>query len=122
MMPLVAIRADTIMRSGRTAAEGHPGALAFGDRLFPFFSIVDADLFRNSVSVRHAARKRLHLPDDALVIGNVNNVNPMKGHDVFVQAAAIVRRDYPDARFVVLGAQYDQHSAYTRDLLRTAAS
>lgn len=120
MMPMVTSMADAIMSSGRTVGELHPGAAAFGERLIPFFSVVDTDHFVNSDAARHAARVRLGLSEDALVIGNVSNVNPMKGHDLFVRAAGELHRRRPDTKFVILGAQSPRHADYLSTLWRSA--
>ena len=43
------------------------------------------------------------LPTHAPVIGNIGALVPHKGQRYFVDAAAIVVREVPDARFVILG-------------------
>jgi glycosyltransferase involved in cell wall biosynthesis len=48
----------------------------------------------------HAA---LYLPHGAPVIGNVAALVPHKGQEYLIDAAALVVREVPDARFVVLG-------------------
>jgi len=121
MMPLVVAFADSVMSSGMGVARQHPGALGFGERLVPFFSIVDSEVFRNGAGARARAREQLGLGVDDFVVGNVNNLNPMKGHDTFVRAAAALLRERPGIRFVILCAQYEQHADYTRALWREAA-
>ncbi len=121
MMVLVTRLADAVMSTGRTVAELHPGATAFGERLVLFYTPVDAERFVNGCHIRAEARERLGLPSDCLVIGNVGNINLMKGHDVFVEAAIRTRRVRPNTRFVILGAQYPQHARYAEGLWRTAA-
>ena len=122
MRPLVASMADSIMSSGMGVARQHPGATDFGERLVPFFSIVDCERFRNGPAERGRARQELGLADDDIIVGNVNNLNPMKGHDTFVRAAAaLLLREGRPIRFVILGAQYAQHARYTDALWRDAA-
>ena len=121
MMPLITTVADVIMSTGRAVAEGHPGATAFGERLVLFFPPVDPVVFMNSTQGRRAARERLDLPPDSLVVGTVGNINPMKGHDVFVEAAGRGHRERPNVRFVILGGAYPQHADYAASLLRSAA-
>jgi len=43
-------------------------------------------------------------PSDALVAGTVGQLSPLKGHDVFIQAAATVAENLPNARFVIAGS------------------
>jgi glycosyltransferase involved in cell wall biosynthesis len=121
MMPLVTSLADAIMSTGRAVAEAHPRAIEFGDRLVFFFPVADTNRFVNTDTIRRAARTRLGIPDDALVVGTVGNINLMKGHDTFIRAAARVRQLRPDTRFVILGAQASNHTEYTDGLWRMAA-
>lgn len=121
VMPLVTQLADVVMSTGNATAAVHPGALSFGDRLVPFFPVVDTAIFRVTPERRLEARQRLGLPPHAIVVGNIGNINPMKGHDVFVRAAAIVHRSHPETRFAILGAQYAQHARYADRLWREAA-
>ena len=121
LMPLVTTVADVIMSTGRAVAEAHPGASAFGERLVLFFPPVDPVVFANSSQRRSAARERLGLLPDSLVVGTVGNINPMKGHDVFVEAAGRGHRQRPNVRFVILGGQYPQHDDYAASLRRHAA-
>ena len=48
-------------------------------------------------------RRKFDLPQNARVILTVGNIRPVKGVDTFVRAAAIVRREFPQAIFLVVG-------------------
>ena len=52
---------------------------------------------------RHAARAGLGLPQDALIVGNAGWLIRRKRFDVFLQTAAMIRRERPDALFVICG-------------------
>jgi glycosyltransferase involved in cell wall biosynthesis len=121
MMSIAGRIADAIMSTGQAVAEQHPGATAFGKRLVLFFPVVDPGRFVNDPEARRSARVRLGVPEECVVVGNVGNINPMKGHDTFVEAAALGRRLRPGTRFVILGAQYPQHARYADRLWRRAA-
>jgi L-malate glycosyltransferase len=54
-------------------------------------------------AVRAALLAELQLPTDALLIGNVANLRPVKGHRYLLQAAATVVRQFPKAHFVLVG-------------------
>jgi len=114
--------ADVIMSTGHEVARVHPGALAFGDRLVPYLPPVDVGEFAPDPRRSSAARKELGLGANDLVVGTVNNLNPMKGHLTFIRAAAQVRRQRPNARFLLLGATYQHRSDYTQMLLDEAES
>lgn len=118
LMPLVMTLADSLMTSGQAVARAHPGAERFGERLVSFFPIVDTDHFRPDPRSRAWARTELRLPQHALVVGNVNNFNPMKGHLTFVRAAAYLHATQPEVHYVMLGGSYGHHSEYVDQILR----
>ena len=49
-------------------------------------------------------RRNLDLPENSLLVGTVGQLNPLKGHEVFLRAAALVIESLPQARFVIAGA------------------
>lgn len=46
---------------------------------------------------------RWDVPEKGILIGSVGSLNPLKGHEQFVQAAALLTDKYPDAFFIVAG-------------------
>jgi glycosyltransferase involved in cell wall biosynthesis len=48
-------------------------------------------------------RKELGLPQDALLIGHISRLAPVKSVKTFVQAAALLRKSRPDVTFLVIG-------------------
>jgi glycosyltransferase involved in cell wall biosynthesis len=52
---------------------------------------------------RGALRKELGIGPDAPLVGIVGRLVPIKAHDLFLEAAAKVAGDRPDARFVIIG-------------------
>jgi glycosyltransferase involved in cell wall biosynthesis len=50
-----------------------------------------------------AFRRRWGVPDDALLVGIVGRMVPVKNHALFLEAAAKVRQARPDARFALVG-------------------
>jgi glycosyltransferase involved in cell wall biosynthesis/SAM-dependent methyltransferase/uncharacterized protein YbaR (Trm112 family) len=120
LMPFVRRLADVVMTNGYEVAVSHPGAVAFGDRLFPFFSPVDLELFRPDEERRASARAELGIAQGELVIGTVGNLTPMKDHGTFLRAAREVLQAFANARFVILGASYAYRDDYTAGLWRQA--
>lgn len=120
LMLLVQRLADVILSTGVEVAARHSKALAFGDRLIPFYPPVDVGHFQFSQVRRVASRAELGLRRDELVIGNVSNLNRQKGHDTFVAAAVHIRRRFPQVRFLILGASYEHHASYMSALWNKA--
>lgn len=51
-----------------------------------------------------------------LRIGLVGRISPWKGQHIFLQAAALVRRRFPEARFVIMGAAMFSEEAYEKQI------
>ena len=65
-------------------------------------------------------RRRFGVPEDALFVGTVANLNPMKGIEYFIRAASRVFEENPDSWFLINGSTYETHRAYTAALHREA--
>jgi glycosyltransferase involved in cell wall biosynthesis len=116
MMPLVVRLSDVIMTTGRKVATVHPGAEALQERLFAFFPPVDPRTFEPGVVDRAEARAGFGFDRHDLVIGTVGNLNPQKGHEYLLRAAAQTRAARPKARVLIVGASHETHRGYERDL------
>jgi glycosyltransferase involved in cell wall biosynthesis len=112
MMPLVLRFSDVVMTTGRTVAKLHPGAERLGDRLRVFFPPVDPDAFHRVKISRSAARERFGFMPDDYVLGTVGNLNPQKGHEYLLYAAALARARERDVKVLVVGARHETHRAY----------
>lgn len=67
----------------------------------------DTDLFAPSEQARQKIRQELHLPPDSLIIGLIARYHPIKDHANFLQAAALLHKRRPEARFVMAGAKVE---------------
>jgi glycosyltransferase involved in cell wall biosynthesis len=122
MMPLVLRLSDIVMTTGRAVAEVHPGADALGDRLRVFFPPVEPVEFDPAAVDRDASRAAFGFAPTDVVIGTVGNLNPQKGHEYLIRAAARARGSRPGIKILVVGASHDTHYAYERELHRLARS
>jgi glycosyltransferase involved in cell wall biosynthesis len=52
---------------------------------------------------RDGVRREFNIPDGTLLVGTVANLKAKKGYRYLLQAAAVVRRELPDVRFLVVG-------------------
>lgn len=121
MMPYVIRRAPVIMATGNAVGMAHPGCSKLAEeRRILFYPPVDLKHFRPHQAARSEARRVLAVPNHAPVIGNVSNLNPQKGHRLFLRAAAQLKRDLPNARFVILGQSYPAHRKYEQSLYALA--
>ena len=101
---LVARRADLIVansEAGRRfhAAQGYPP-----DRMIVIPNGIDVDRFRPNAVARAEIRASWNLSSDAVVIGAVARLDPMKDHATLLRALAISRTLLPDAVLVCAGS------------------
>jgi glycosyltransferase involved in cell wall biosynthesis len=61
-------------------------------------------------------RSRLGLPADALLVGIVGRFTPWKGQDFFLRIARAMRREFPSARFVLVGQAFNEDQSYEEAL------
>jgi len=80
------------------------------------------DLSRFRPGDRTAARQAFGLPPAGPVIGMVAHLIPWKRHDAFIEAAALIRRQLPDACFVAVGRDlFNEHERWVAKLERLVA-
>lgn len=120
-MPAVLYLSDIVMTTGQAIARAHPGASSLGKRLVPFYPPVDTEEFRPDPVRRARAREELGIPPDALLVGTVGNLNWVKGHDLLVRAAALVRQRIPNTFFRILGATTSTQVRYYEEHVRSLA-
>jgi glycosyltransferase involved in cell wall biosynthesis len=118
LMPLVLRLSDAVMTTGQAVARVHPGATALGERLLPFFPPVDPIAFDAPSVDQESARSAFGFDPNDLVVGTVGNLNPMKGHEFLLRAAALARKVHPRLKVLIVGAPHDTHRAYERELHR----
>ena len=68
---------------------------------------VRPEVIHNIVNVpleRECHDEPIEKPDGELWFATIGALTPLKGHDVFLKAAAIVSRERPEARFLIVGS------------------
>ncbi|MFH0777214.1 MAG: glycosyltransferase [Candidatus Eisenbacteria bacterium] len=63
---------------------------------------IDLDEFRDAPA-REDVRAALGVPAQSPVAGIVASLRPEKNHELFLEAAAMARREVPDSRFLIVG-------------------
>jgi glycosyltransferase involved in cell wall biosynthesis len=116
MMPLVTRFADTVMSTGINVAQVHPGTFGMKDRLVTFFPPVDTKNFRPNPTRRSHARSELGVPENAILIGTVGNINPQKGHEYLIRAGSIIHSQVRDLFIRILGVYTPTQASYDAKL------
>ncbi len=74
--------------------------------------------FVASTEARSSLRAELGIADDALLIGTMGRYHPIKDHANFLQAAALLSENYPEANFVLIGQGIDDQNANLLEMIR----
>jgi glycosyltransferase involved in cell wall biosynthesis len=122
IMPLVVRWADVVMTTGEAVARGHPGSERLGERLRVFYMPVNADRFAPEHVDRARARAGFGFEAGDHVLGTVGNLNPQKGHEYLLRAAARARMDLDGVKVLIAGAAHDTHWEYEHMLYELARS
>lgn len=64
---------------------------------------IDTERFRPDKLAGERVRKAWGIAEDELLIGIVGRIDPMKGYPTFLEAAVMIKRQYPLVRFVCVG-------------------
>ena len=76
---------------------------------------VDISEFSPQVSGERI-RREMGLSADTPLVGMVTRLDPWKGVDVFIRAAAMVSEEMPEARFLIAGGPIEGRERYGREL------
>ena len=77
----------------------------------------DVNLFQPSSENRLSLRQELGLAEDTFLIGRICRYHPMKDHDCFLRAAALLLQDFPELHFVLAGTEVDEHNLNLNQLI-----
>jgi glycosyltransferase involved in cell wall biosynthesis len=78
-----------------------------GDKVKVIFNGIDLDMF---TALSGVTREQLHISSDAYIIGMVGRISRQKAPDIFVQAAAEIKKYIPNAHFIIVGDGDQRHN------------
>ncbi len=90
--------------------------------LYPGINLQDFDPAQRDPEARARLRRELGVPADAPLIGIIGNLNPLKGHAYFIQAARRIRKEVANAKFLVVGRELNTDPAYADRMRRLAVA
>jgi glycosyltransferase involved in cell wall biosynthesis len=73
------------------------------------------DEFEESFNMEDV-RKSLELKDGELSVGMVGRLNPWKGHKVFIDAACIIEKRFPQCKLFIIGGSSETYREYENEL------
>lgn len=106
---LVAPLADCIIANSDAARRQAVAEGLRDDKIFVIPNGVDCERFHPDPAGRAQLREQWKIPSDAKLVGVVARLDPVKGHDTFLRAAAAIMATRPDVRFVCVGTGDARH-------------
>lgn len=88
-------------------------------KCFTLHAPVDISKFRRElvdINKVEKFRSEFNIRPATELIGTIGNINPAKGFEYFIQAAGIIKKQRPNARFIIVGAQLDTAHQYWQTL------
>ncbi len=70
---------------------------------------------RTKTETRATVRRELDLSEDTLLVGFIARIDPVKNHEGFLEAAALIHGDLPEVHYVMAGRNVDESN---QELLR----
>lgn len=112
--------ANVIMTNGTAIQAVYPGFSRLRSHVVSYFSPVDMTTFKPDFARRRAARTEFGIGPREVVIGYIARIHPEKDHYTFVRAAALLRRQFPQLRFIMLGAVETGSESYKSSIWQMA--
>src|SRR5262249_13039612 len=80
------------------------------DRMIVIPNGIDTERFRVDLDARRRVRAEWCVGEEEKLVGLVGRIDPVKDHPTFLRAAALVRRERADVRFVCVGSGQETHA------------
>jgi len=94
---------DVIVCNSEAGRRDHAAAGYSSRRLVVVPNGIDAAFFQRREADAARLREVWNVPSGVPLVGLVARLDPKKGHEIFVEAAALLWARWPDARFVCVG-------------------
>ncbi len=100
LFPLNRLQKYALQNVGGIIAQSK--AIADALRRQNLFSSESIETIYNGIDLKHFAPTNKE-PTATFTVGTIGHLAPIKGHDIFVRAAAIIRQKRTDIRFIIVG-------------------
>ncbi|MBN1361925.1 MAG: glycosyltransferase family 4 protein [Sedimentisphaerales bacterium] len=122
LLPVVArLSASVIVQGEKLKAHRTRGVAGLEAKTTVLHSCTDPAEFdpaRYDSERKGCLKRDLGIPADCAVVGMIGNLNRLKGHAYFIQAAARIKEEVRPVRFVIVGRKLDTAPGYWEQLQR----
>ena len=96
--------ADLFIANSEAGASYHNSIGYSANKMIVIPNGIDAEVFRESQVLRLSQREAWGVDDETIVVGMLARFDPIKGQDLFIQAASILKTQLPTCLFVMTGS------------------
>ncbi|MFH1777503.1 MAG: glycosyltransferase [Candidatus Omnitrophota bacterium] len=89
------------------------------DKFMVVYNGVDLQKFNPTVDKMHF-RQKIGCAEDEFLVGSVGRYHPFKSYEYFVRAASMVLKEWPKAKFLIVGLNCSQDNKYLQYLRNLA--
>jgi len=86
----------------------------------PHYQVIHApvDFDRFNEKTRAVSACDISFEKEDVVIGTIGNLNPVKGHESFIRAAAMIKKNLRRSKFIIVGTSLENRQNYYKKLMR----
>lgn len=107
--PYLSRLADLVVTNSDAAHRGPNAGRYPPGRTVTIPNGIDTDHFRPDAAAAGQVRTLLKISSGSALILSVGQLDPVKGHDVLLEAAAALKDDHPEWRYLVIGRGPDEY-------------
>jgi glycosyltransferase involved in cell wall biosynthesis len=112
--------ADGVIASGDVIRKGLIERLGlYKDKIDVIYAAVDTERFR-PLDKFNDVRKELGIDSKSLLIGILGRLGEVKGHKFFIEAASLILKEHPLARFLIIAKEVDEGAERLKVQIRNA--
>lgn len=110
-MPWLRLLADEVVVVAKEVGRFYFGTKCSKDNICLIYEGVNTSKFNPNISPAKL-QEEFCLEPSSVVIGTVANFSPVKGLEYFLEAAAIIKIEYPKIKFMIVGSKFDTQKKY----------
>lgn len=86
------------------------------DKITVIYNGIDFGEIKKVSHNNETVRRKFKVGSDCYIIGMIGSISYSKGQDIFIQAAHMVLKEFPDTLFVIVGGYFPENLSYYQEM------
>jgi glycosyltransferase involved in cell wall biosynthesis len=82
------------------------------NKIIVIYNGIDFGEIKKVSHTNETVRRKLKVGGDCCIVGMIGSISHSKGQDIFIQAAYMVLKEFPDTFFVIVGGYFPENQLY----------